>query len=80
MWGSAVNAITIRCARRTYLQIEMVQLIQLWAGAVVRSTLRSRHITQNVASRNGDFQNLLTFLTSDMFRSADLLHLFNTER
>ena len=34
MWGSAVNAITIRCARRTYLQIEMVQLIQLWAGAV----------------------------------------------
>ena len=34
MWGSAINAITIPCARRTYLQIEMVQLIQLWAGAV----------------------------------------------
>ena len=39
---------------------------------MVRSTLRSRTITQNVTSRHGDFQNLLTFLVFAMFRVADL--------
>ena len=39
---------------------------------MVRSTLRSRRITQNAASRNGDYQNLLIFLVFDRFHPADL--------
>ena len=39
---------------------------------MVRSTLRSQHITQNVTSHNGDFQHLLTFLVFAMFCLSDL--------
>ena len=38
----------------------------------MRSTLRSRHITQNVTSHNGGVQNLLIFLIFDRFCLSDL--------
>ena len=39
---------------------------------MVQSIFHSQHITQNVTSHNGDYQNLLTFLSSDRFHWADL--------
>ena len=39
---------------------------------MVRSILRSQHITHNVTNHNGGFQNLLSFLMFDLFSVADL--------
>ena len=39
---------------------------------MVRSTLRSRHITQNVAGSTDDFQNLLPFLIFAILCLTDL--------
>ena len=39
---------------------------------MVGSTLRSQRITQNVMGADGGFQNLLSFLTFDIFHLSDL--------
>ena len=39
---------------------------------MVRSTLRSQRITQNVSGHNGNFQNRLSFMISATFCVADL--------
>ena len=45
-------------------------------GQMVRSTLRSRAILQNVSTPDRDFQFRSKSLSSDMFRGANLVRVF----